>query len=106
MSALRQLRVVALLEGISFLLLLFVAMPLKHLAGLAVAVRVAGSVHGLLFLLFLSALFRVATERDWPARRSLQGFGASLVPGGTFVLDRMLKREMEMESAQVANPQD
>jgi integral membrane protein len=95
MSALRQLRIVALLEGISFLLLLFVAMPLKHLAGLAIAVRIAGSVHGLLFLLFLSALFRAATEHNWPARRSLQAFGASLVPGGTFILDRMLKREME-----------
>jgi integral membrane protein len=95
MSALRQLRVVAFLEGISFLLLLFVAMPLKHLAGLDVAVRVAGSVHGLLFLLFLSALFRAATERSWPARRSLQAFGASLVPGGTFLLDRVLVREMQ-----------
>ena len=94
MNALRQLRVVGFLEGLSFLFLLFVAMPLKHLVGLAITVRIAGSVHGLLFLLFLSALLRVATERDWPARRSLQAFGASLVPFGTFVLDRALKREM------------
>jgi integral membrane protein len=74
-------------------------MPLKHLAGLAIAVRVAGSVHGILFLLFLSARFRAATERSFPARRSLQAFGASLVPGGTFVLDRVLKREMESARA-------
>ena len=94
MNALRQLRVVGFLEGTSFLFLLFVAMPLKHFAGLPIAVRIAGSVHGLLFLLFLSSLFRVATERDWPARRSLQAFGASLIPFGTFALDRALKREM------------
>ena len=95
MSALRQLRIIAFLEGVSFLLLLFVAVPLKHLAGLGIAVRIAGSVHGILFLLFISALFRAATERNWPARRSLQAFGASLLPGGTFLLDRVLKREIE-----------
>ena len=56
MTALRQLRLVAFLEGSSFLVLLFIAMPLKYLAGLPLAVRVAGSVHGLLFLVFLAAL--------------------------------------------------
>ncbi|RYZ34498.1 MAG: DUF3817 domain-containing protein, partial [Myxococcaceae bacterium] len=54
MSALRQLRLIAFLEGLSFLGLLFVAMPVKYLLGQPLAVRVAGSVHGLLFLLFVS----------------------------------------------------
>jgi integral membrane protein len=81
------------LEGASFLVLLFVAMPLKYFAGVPIAVRVVGSVHGLLFLLFLTALFRVASERSWPARRTLGAFAASLVPGGTFVLNRTLTRE-------------
>ena len=93
MSALAALRLYGWLEGASFLLLLFVAMPLKYLAGFAIAVRVAGGVHGLLFLLFASALFRVANEQAWPARRSLAALGASLVPGGTFVLNRALERE-------------
>jgi integral membrane protein len=96
MSALRHLRLIGLLEGLSFLALLFIAMPLKYLLGLPIAVRVAGSVHGLLFLLFAAALFRVALERDWPARRSLAAFGASLVPWGTFVLDRQHQRELEL----------
>jgi integral membrane protein len=99
MSALRQFRIVGFLEGLSFLALLLVAMPLKYFLGLPVAVRIAGSVHGLLFLLFVSALFRVAVERDWPLRRSFAAFGASLVPGGTFVLDRALKREIEAARA-------
>ncbi len=98
MSAIRRLRVVGFLEGLSFLGLLLVAMPLKHFFGMPVAVRIAGSVHGLLFLLFVSALFRVAVERGWPLRRSLAAFGASLVPGGTFALDRALKREGEAAS--------
>ena len=93
MSALSTLRLYAFLEGVSFLVLLFVAMPLKYLAGLPIAVRVAGGVHGLLFLLFASALFRVSTERAWSARRTMSALAASLVPGGTFVLNRALARE-------------
>ena len=93
MSALAMLRLYGFLEGVSFLVLLFVAMPLKYLAGLPIAVRLAGGVHGLLFLLFVSALFRVSTERAWSAQRTLRALAASLVPGGTFVLNRALARE-------------
>ena len=64
MGALSMLRWVALLEGVSFLFLLFVAMPLKYLGGLPQAVRVTGSIHGLLFVLFVVALFRVVLERS------------------------------------------
>jgi integral membrane protein len=94
MNALSQLRLVAMLEGISFLGLLLIAMPLKYAFDLPAAVRVAGSVHGLLFLWFVSALVRVSIECRWPIRRAVAAFGASLVPGGTFVLDRTLAREM------------
>jgi integral membrane protein len=94
MSALRRLRLVAFLEGTSFLVLLFGAMPLKYLAGLPLAVRVAGSVHGLLFLLFLAVLYRAARERAWPPGRWVIAFVASVVPFGTFVFDRSLRREI------------
>ena len=95
MSALRQLRLVALLEGTSFLVLLFVAMPLKYLAGLPLAVRIVGSVHGLLFLMFLAALYRAGSQRGWPLSRWLVAFVASVVPFGTFVFDSSLRREIE-----------
>jgi integral membrane protein len=94
MKVLRQLRLVALLEGSSFVVLLFIAMPLKYLAGLPLAVRIVGSVHGLLFLMFMAALYRAARERDWPLRRSLLAFVASIVPFGTFVFDPSLRREI------------
>ena len=94
MIALRHLRLVALLEGTSFLVLLFIAMPLKYLAGLPLAVRVAGSVHGALFLLFMAALYRAGSERRWPLRRWLIAFVASIVPFGTFLFDRSLRREI------------
>lgn len=94
MNELKQFRWVALLEGLSFVLLLFVAMPLKYWAGLPLAVRIVGSVHGLLFVAFLGALFRVALERDWPVRRWGLALLSSLVPFGTFVFDRSLRREL------------
>jgi len=93
MSALRQFRVIAWLEGLSFLFLVFVAMPLKYAAGMPMPVRIAGAIHGVLFVVFVPALFRVATEREWPARRWILAFVASLVPFGTIVFDRTLRHE-------------
>lgn len=94
MTALRQLRIVALLEGSSFLVLLFIAMPLKYLADLPVAVRIVGSVHGGLFLMFMAVLYRAGSARGWPGRRWLMAFVSSVVPFGTFVFDRSLRREL------------
>ncbi len=82
MTSLRQLRLVALLEGVSFILLLFVAMPLKYYAGLPLAVRVVGLVHGILFILFVIALLRAASARQWPLHRSAIAFVSSLLPFG------------------------
>jgi integral membrane protein len=93
-TALRQLRLVAFLEGTSFIVLLFIAMPLKYLAGLPLAVRIVGLVHGVLFLMFLAALYRAGRERRWPHRRWLIVLIASVVPFGTFVFDRSLQREI------------
>ena len=94
MPALRQLRLVALSEGASFLVLLFVAMPLKYLAGLPLAVRIVGSIHGVLFIAFVLILIRVSIDRAWPFRRSLLAFVSSIVPFGTFVFDRSLRQEI------------
>jgi integral membrane protein len=90
-SARRALRVISGLEGLSLLVLLFVAMPLKYGLGLALAVRVAGGVHGVLFLAFCAALFRVVLEEDWPLRRWASALGLALVPFGALVLDRRLR---------------
>jgi integral membrane protein len=95
LNPLRDLRFVALLEGLSLAVLLFVAMPLKHLAGLPLAVRIVGSAHGLLFLVFCAALYRVALERRWPLKRSLLALFWSVVPLGFLVLDRSLRDELE-----------
>ena len=86
-SALGRLRIVAFLEGISFLILLGIAMPLKYMAGIPQAVRVVGMAHGVLFVLFVLLLIQVAIERSWSFKKSFLSFLSSLVPFGTFYAD-------------------
>jgi len=64
-TSIGRLRAVALVEGISFLVLLGVAMPLKYLAGLPQAVTVVGWLHGLLFITFCIALTQAHQEAKW-----------------------------------------
>ncbi|TLV01206.1 DUF3817 domain-containing protein [Dyadobacter luticola] len=93
-SSLGRFRIVAFMEGVSFLVLLGIAMPLKYLAGLPQAVRVVGMAHGVLFVLFVILLVQVAIEKSWPFKKSILSFFASLVPFGTFYADaRWFKRE-------------
>lgn len=86
-SALGRLRIIAFLEGISFLVLLGIAMPLKYFAGIPQAVRVAGMAHGVLFILFVLLLIQVAIEKSWSFKKSALSFASSLVPFGTFYAD-------------------
>jgi integral membrane protein len=94
---------VAFLEGLSFVLLLFLAMPLKYWAGLPIAVRIVGMAHGLLFIAFIWALFRAALEREWPPRRWGLALLSSLVPFGTFAFDGSLKRELASATVTTVN---
>jgi small multidrug resistance family-3 protein len=67
-NAVGRLRLVGMVEAVSFLLLLGVAMPLKYFAGIAMAVRIAGWIHGLLFIAFGICLLVAHSERRWPLR--------------------------------------
>jgi integral membrane protein len=93
-----RFRIVAFWEGISYLLLLFVAMPLKYGLGIDMAVRIVGMAHGVLFLAYVATLALAA--RRLGARRTLIAFIMSLVPGGTFWLEaRLRKDDREFEPA-------
>lgn len=89
-TALGRLRLVGYLEGISFLVLLLIAMPLKYLAGQPAAVRMVGMAHGVLFVLYVFLLIQNTIEHSWSWRKAMLGFAASLVPLGTFWADRRL----------------
>ena len=87
------LRKIALIEAVSYLVLLGIAMPLKYLAGEPAAVRVVGMAHGVLFLLYVLAVFQAAAEYGWKLKLIAQLLVASLLPFGPFVADaRLLKR--------------
>ncbi len=92
-SPIGRLRVVAFLEGVSFLVLLLIAMPLKYAFGQPLAVKHVGMAHGVLFVGYVLLLLAVALERSWPAKKILLAFGASLVPLGTFWADKHLFRD-------------
>ncbi len=102
-SPIGRLRAVSLLEGVSFLLLLGVAMPLKYLAGEPEAVRLVGSIHGFLAVVFLLAVLHVWVSRRWSVPRVLFALIVSVIPFGAFVLEASLRRE-ERRSVRSALP--
>lgn len=80
----QTLRVVGLLEGLSFLLLLFIAMPMKYMFDNPVLVKYVGMGHGVLFILFLIVLFAVCEKQKWSITIFLMGLAASILPFGPF----------------------
>lgn len=92
-SSTKLFRTVGLLEGISYLVLLGIAMPLKRFAGIPEAVKYTGWAHGILFMLFVALLLQVGYTQKRSFRWMAAAFIASLIPFGTFVLDRQIKKE-------------
>lgn len=92
-----HLRSVAFLEGLSYVVLLFVAMPLKYLAGQPLAVRIVGSLHGALFVWLALLVLRGLTRRGRPFGWGVRIMVASLLPFGTFAIDRRLRAEVIAE---------
>ena len=97
MSQIRVFRMIALAEGCSFLVLLCIAMPMKYFMGMPEVVRVVGSIHGGLFVLYVGLLAVIHFRQRWSFMFSLYAFVASIIPFGTFALDKQL-REKEVVS--------
>jgi integral membrane protein len=91
-TSLGRFRVVGWCEGVSFLLLLGVAMPLKYFADWPPGVRVVGLAHGILFLLYVLLAIQTALEHDWRWKRTALVLVASLLPAGPFVVDAKILR--------------
>lgn len=93
-KAIAIVRTTGLLEGTSYLLLLFVAMPLKYLFGEPTAVQVIGAAHGGLFLLYVGVAVWASRKLQWPLLKLGMVILAAVLPFGPFVLDRSLRREL------------
>ena len=88
----KTLRLVGLIEGISFLLLLFIAMPVKYMMDNPVLVKYIGMGHGVLFIVFLVVLFTVCEKQKWALSMFIMGLIASILPFGPFIFDMKLKK--------------
>ena len=92
MTFIRALRHLAIVEGISTLVLFGIAMPLKYFAGMPLAVRIVGSLHGALFVALVLMLLVAIRKVPISPAVAAAGIAAAVVPGGPFLLDRHLAR--------------
>jgi integral membrane protein len=79
-------------EGISYLVLLGVAMPLKYFLNIPEAVRIVGSLHGILFVAFVFMIAWLVVQKKMSMLSAVKAFVLSLVPFGTFYLNRLFVR--------------
>ncbi|MFC7680938.1 MFS transporter [Paenibacillus sp. GCM10028914] len=86
------LRIAGLLDGISLLVLLGIAMPLKYMGGIDQAVSIAGSIHGAIFIVYALAILYAAFRVEWSFLWSIAAIAAAFIPLGNFVLDWKLKK--------------
>ena len=101
---LSRLRLLSLVEGISTLLLFGVAMPLKYMANMPLAVRIVGSVHGLLFVALALMLMAAIKRVPMNTGQAVLGILAAVIPFGPFLYDRRL-RDLEKRIATDGSPE-
>ena len=92
---LNTFKTVATVEGISFLVLLFIAMPLKYMFGMPIATKIVGMLHGGLFIWYIVALYNAKKEYNFSMKFTLWAFVASLIPFATFYLEKQLRVKQE-----------
>jgi integral membrane protein len=93
----KRFRWISLIEGTSFLLLLFIAMPLKYTLDMPEPVTYLGWAHGGLFLLYIYLVFPTARSLKWGFSRTLFALMASVLPFGPFIFDRNLKKSQHVD---------
>jgi integral membrane protein len=101
---LRRMRLVSLLEGTTLVALLFVAVPLKHIAGHPAATSIVGPIHGMAFLLYIWMLIQTVSGADWSRAEIARAVIVAFIPFGAFANERFLKRK-ERALAGFASPE-
>jgi integral membrane protein len=96
---LSRLRVIGLCEGGTLLILVAIAVPLRHLAGVPIATKIMGPIHGLVFILYLVALIDCISAGAFTSREIARGAIACLIPFGTFLNDGLIRRKIAQAQA-------
>lgn len=90
-TALNRFRLISAIEGLSYLILVFIAMPIKYLGDNPIYVKIFGMAHGVLFIIFMISLFEVKTRDKWDTGFMFQMFVLSLIPFGAFIIESKVK---------------
>lgn len=99
-TRLGRFRLVSALEGLSFLVLLGIVMPLKYIWHEPWLVQNVGMAHGLLFVLYLLMVLQNKLELGWDTRKTLIAMALSVVPFGTFYVVRRMIPAIAAEAAE------
>lgn len=81
-------RIVALLEGVSYILLLFIATPIKYLTNDPQYVKMLGMPHGVLFMAYIVFAVLISSSLKWTSKTLWIVLLASIIPFGTFYIDK------------------
>ena len=91
-----RFRILAFLEGVSLIALMFIGVPLKYMSGNPALVKSIGPVHGLLFVLYVAFAFSLAAEHQWKfTQTTWKVLLASFIPFGTFYIDHTILKKIE-----------
>ncbi|KAB8138202.1 DUF3817 domain-containing protein [Gracilibacillus oryzae] len=91
-TAIGQFRFVGFIEGLSLIILLFIAMPLKYWAGFSEAVTIAGTLHGMLFIIYLAMITYVTFKIRWSFLWVTSAVAVAFIPFGNLLLDTRLRK--------------
>lgn len=93
----KRFKWISLIEGCSFLILLFIAMPLKYMIDMPMAVKIVGWTHGVLFVIYMYVVFPTAHKLKWNFSRTFFALIAAVLPFGPFIFDRNLKKSQHVD---------
>ena len=91
-SSLQIFRIIALLEGVSYILLLLIGVPLKYIGNNEILVKILGMPHGILFILYIILALYQKKYMKWDIKDMLIIMMASIIPFGTFYVDKKYLR--------------
>ena len=91
-TLIKKLINISIIEGISLIILVFIAMPIKYILHYPIAVRIMGSIHGILWLIFLYILYRNVKENELDKNTVIKLVIFSVIPFGFFYIEKLLKK--------------
>lgn len=95
LKQLKLFRIIALLEGLSYILLLFIAVPIKYGLDDPQFVKLLGMPHGLLFIAYLIMAVMISADLKWSNKTLFVALMASIIPFGTFYIDKKYLRDVK-----------